>query len=166
MSRLWIRNLVGMSAVVAALATIGVIDLYPQWSSYRHTVVPQQIISRQESASVFGQTWRLRSIRRISTLPHHPWGASVPQGATLAVVVIERSGPPTTEVCTGFLTDGRRRWRDQTTSSVVYPLVPGATEFCGKPGSVQFNFLLPSNVTPTAIDVIDARNAIVLRIQL
>lgn len=166
MSRLWIRNLVGMSVVVTALALIGVIDLYPHWSSYRHTVVPQQIISRQGSASVFGQTWRLGSIRRISTLPHRPFRASIPQGATLAVVVIERSGPPTTEPCTGVLTDGRRRWRDQSDTSAVYPEVPGATEFCDKPGSVLFNFLLPSDVTPTAIDVTDASNAILLRIRL
>lgn len=166
MNRLWIRNLTGMSVVVAALAVIGVIDLYPQWSSYRHTVVPQQIISRDGSASAFGQTWRLGSVRRIATLPDRPFGAKVPQGATLTVVIVERTGPPATQGCTGVLTDGRRRWRDQSNSNVVYPEVAGATEFCSKPGAVQFNFLLPSNVTPTAIDVTDVSNAIVLRIQL
>jgi hypothetical protein len=166
MSRLWIRNLTGMSVVVAALAIIGVLDLYPQWSSYRHTVVPQQIIARNGSASAFGQTWRLGSIRRVATLPDRLLGAKVPQGATLAVVIIERSGPPAAQGCTGVLTDGRRRWRDQSASNLVYPEVAGATEFCSKPGPVQFNFLLPSNVTPTAIDITDASNAIVLRIQL
>jgi hypothetical protein len=166
MSRLWIINLIALSAVVAALSVIGVMELYPQWSAYRHTVVPQRIASREASASAFGQMWRLASFHRTSTLPNRLHGASIPPGATLAVVIIDRSGPPATGVCTGVLTDGRRRWRDQSASSVVYPQVPGATEFCSKPGPLQFDFLLPGDVTPNAIDITDASDAIVLRIKL
>jgi len=166
MNRLWVRNLIGTVVAAAALATICIVELYPQWSHYRQTVVPQRIIASGASASVYGQTWRLGSIRRIDKLPERRYGPSVPQGATLVVVTLERSGGPITAQCTGVLTDGRRRWQDQSSSSVVYPVSPGATEFCSKPGALQFNFLLPRDVNPTAVDVTDGSDAVVLRVML
>ena len=95
-----------------------------------------------------------------------PRQAAVPQGATLVVVTIERSGAVLAGRCVGVLTDGRQRWQDQSSSDVIYPTDPGATEFCSKPGSLQFNFLLPSNVTPTAVDVTDGNDGILLRLML
>jgi len=165
MNRLWVRNLIGVAVAAAALVTTCVVYLHPDWASYRSTVEPQRVASPGASASVFGQTWRIGSVRRVATLPDRPYGPSIPQGATLAVVIIERSGPPTTQPCDGVLTDGRRRWRDQSSSSVVYPLDSGATQFCNKPGPLQFDFLLPADVNPNAVDVIDSNNAIVLRLQ-
>ncbi|HEY1841342.1 MAG TPA: hypothetical protein VGG53_14190, partial [Mycobacterium sp.] len=92
MNRLWVRNLIGIAVAAAALATICIVELYPQWSHYRQTVVPQQVVTSGERAQGFGQTWRLESIRRIAKLPDRPYGPSVPQGATLVVVTLERSG--------------------------------------------------------------------------
>lgn len=167
MNRLWVRNLIGIAVVAAALTTICIVELSPQWSLYRRSVVPQQVVSRGASASAFGQTWRLGSVRRIAKLPERPGGPQpVPEGATLAVVTIERSGAPFKGMCIGVLTDGRRRWQDQSSSGVVYPLSPGATEFCSKPGPLQFDFLLPSDVALSAIDVTDADDAILLRLML
>jgi hypothetical protein len=166
MNRLWVRNLIGIAVAVAALTTICIVELSPQWSDYRRASEPEQVVSSGASASVLGQTWRLGSVRRITTLPDRPFGASIPKGATLAVVTIERSGTPGTGQCVGVLTDGRRRWQDQSSSSVDYPISPGATLFCSKPGPLQFNFLLPSNVRPTAVDITDGSDAILLRITL
>jgi hypothetical protein len=165
MNRLWVRNLIGVAVAAAALATSCVVNLYPDWVGYRRTVEPQRVASLGASASVFGQTWRIGSVRRVAKLPDRPDGPSIPRGATLAVVIIERSGPATTQPCDGVLTDGRRRWRGQSSSSVVYPLDPGATEFCNKPGPLQFDFLLPADVKPNAVDVIDSSDAILLRLQ-
>jgi hypothetical protein len=166
MNRLWVRNLIGIAVAVAALTTICFVELSPQWSVYRRTMEPPQVLSPGASASALGQTWRLGSVRRITTLPERPFGRPIPKGATLAVVTIERSGPPVAGQCVGVLTDGRRRWKDQSSSSVDYPISPGATEFCSKPGPLQFDFLLPSNVRPTAIDITDGSDAILLRIML
>lgn len=166
MNRLWVRNLIGVAVTAAALATLCVVELYPQWSAYRRTREPEYIVSPGMSAPVLGQTWRLGSVRRINSLPDRPFGPVIPKGATLAVVTIERSGAPVTGMCVGVLTDGRRRWVDQSSSGDVYPTSPGATVFCSKPGPLQFNFLLPSNVSPTAVDVIDGTSAILLRITL
>ena len=48
----------------------------------------------------------------------------------------------------------------------LYLLSPGATELCNKPGPLQFDFLLPSDVAPNAVDVTDANDAILLRLML
>lgn len=166
MNRLWVRNLIGIAVAAAALAIICIVELSPQWSAYRRTIEPQQVLSPGASASALGQTWRLGSIGRVTTLPERPFGSSIPKDATLAVVTIERSGTPATGQCIGVLTDGRRRWQDESSTSVDFPISPGATEFCSKPGSLQFNFLLPSNVRPTAVDITDGSGAILLRITL
>ena|ERR1700733_2032949 len=166
MSKLWVRNLLGSMLTTGALAVMCIIGQFSQWAIYGHSVTPEHVVGPGASATSFGQTWRLGSIRRITELPKRPTGPTIPQGATLVVVVIERSGVPGSLLCTGILTDGRRRWHDQSSSLVVYPLVRGATQFCSKPGSLQFNFLLPSNVSPTAIDLTDGNGAIALRLML
>ena len=90
MTKLWQRNVIGIVVAAVTAAIICVIDLYPDWSSYRQTMVPPHVIAAGASSSVYGQTWRLGSIRRIAKLPDRALGASVPPGATLTVVTIER----------------------------------------------------------------------------
>lgn len=166
MSRLWVRNLIGLAVVVAALVVLCVVELYPEWSSYRRTIEPERVIGRGGSAELSGQSWHLGAVHRTGTLPKSPYRPSIPKGAVLTVVTIERTGSPGPQLCVGFLTDGRRRWRDQTNSGTSYPVSRGATPFCSQPGPVQFNFLLPSDATPTAVDIADANSAILLRITL
>ena len=166
MSRLWVRNLIGIAVVAAAIVTLCVVELYPQWSSYRRTVEPERVIGRDGSSTISGQTWRLGSVHRTGTLPESRYGPSIPKGAVLTVVTIERSGSPVPGRCVGVLTDGRRRWQDQSASGASFPVSRGATEFCSKRGPLQFNFLLPSDATPTALDITDTTDAIQLRIVL
>lgn len=166
MSRLWVRNLIGLAVVITAVVTLCVLELYPQWSSYRRTVEPQRVIDRGGSASMLGQTWRLASVHRTGTLPESRFGPSIPKGAVLTAVTLERTGSPVPGQCVGVLTDGRRRWQDQLASGATFPVSRGATQFCSERGSLQFNFLLPNDVTPTAVDVTDTNNAILLRIML
>src|SRR5947208_1105973 len=104
MNRLWVRNLIGIAVTAAAVATLCVVELYPRWSTYRRTIEPEHVASPGTSASVRGQTWRLGSVRHVATLPARPFGPSIPKGAVLAVVTIERSGAPVAGMCGGVLT--------------------------------------------------------------
>jgi hypothetical protein len=160
-----LRNLIGVVVAVAAATAIVVADLYPEWSSYRHTIAPQHVIAAGASSSVYGQTWRLGSVRRIADFSDGLLGPA-PSGTVLTVVSIDRSGSPTMTECTGVITDGRRRWRVQGLSGFTAPLVAGATPYCSKPGALQFSFLMPSSVAPRAVDITAANEAILLRIML
>jgi hypothetical protein len=165
-NRLWVRNLLGITVITGSLAANCLAVLFSQWSIYQHSVTPDHVVPRGSTASMSGQTWRLGSVQRITKLPDRAGRPPIPPGATLMAVVIERSIGTNRLLCTGVLTDGRQRWRDQSSSLVVYPLVPGATQFCSKPGPLQFDFLLPRNVNPSAIDLTDGNGAIGLRFEI
>ena len=67
--------------------------------------------------------------------------------------------------CSGVITDGRQRWDVQPGGGVNIPLANGATDRCSQPGALQFSFVLPSNVVPSAVDI-TGQNKILLRIML
>lgn len=52
-----------------------------------------------------------------------------------------------------MITDGTTRWTAEGVGGYT-PIPPeGVTSLCNLPGPVQFTFLLPDDVVPTALDV-------------
>jgi hypothetical protein len=169
LSALWVRNLIG--AVVAA-AAIGVLvftglgDLGQSWTTYRHTVVPGAVVPAGQSGDADGRTWKIDAIRHLNRSPRN-FGPELPQGTVLTVITIDRSGPPPTDgICNGVLTDGQRRWKSEGVGGFSAPEVDGVTSLCNQPGRLQFTFLLPQDVVPTAMDVVRVDGRITVRMLL
>ncbi|ALR14103.1 hypothetical protein [Mycobacteroides saopaulense] len=80
----------------------------------------------------------------------------VPKGAELAVVTIERSGPvPQNFFCDGKITDGEHLWPKAPFLIYTVPLADGVVDHCDKPGNLEFTFLVPDDVTMTAVDLVN-----------
>ncbi len=162
----WRRNLVGVAVAAAAAAVIVATELYPDWSTYRDTVVPGHTVASGKSLDAYGQTWQLGSIQHLDALPSGALPHQLPKGTTLLVVTIDRSGSPTLGYCVGYATDGTHRWRAQGIGQFAVPTPDGATLLCSDPGRLQFSFLLPDAAVPTAVDVVDGEGRIRLRFTL
>lgn len=149
---LWQRNAVGAIVAAAAIGVFIVIDFGPQWSTYRRTVVPEHVVPAGQSGTAEGQTWALGSIRHRNRSPLN-FGPPLPSGTVLTIVEIDRSGQPPDDLCNGVITDGDRRW-DAEGLGGFSPIPPdGVTSMCHEPGRLQFAFVLPRDVVPTAVDV-------------
>jgi hypothetical protein len=169
LSALWVRNLVG--AVVAAgaicvLVFTGLGDLRQSWVTYRHNVVPGAVIPAGRSGDADGHTWKIDAIRHLNRSPSD-FGPKLPQGTVLTVITVDRSGPPPSDgLCNGVITDGTRRWKSEGIGSFSAPERDGVTSLCNEPGLLQFTFLLPTDVVPTAMDVVKADGRITVRMLL
>ncbi|PRC42464.1 hypothetical protein C6A85_000000110375 [Mycobacterium sp. ITM-2017-0098] len=151
-SALWQRNVIGAVVVACAVGGFVAIDFGPQWSAYRHTQTPQLVVPEGESGSADGQTWRLESVRHLNRTPLN-FGPPLPEGTVLTVFVVDWAGTPLPGLCTAVLTDGQRRW-DAEGVAGFSPLPTGDVKpLCDKPGRIQFGFVLPPDVVPTALDV-------------
>jgi hypothetical protein len=165
MIALWKRNVIGGVVAAAALATYLTTEFLPDWSTYRHSVVPALVVQADQTGTVDGQTWRLASVRH---LDHNSGiGATpLPANTVLAVVSIERSGMQPSGLCVGVITDGQRRWQAQGIAGFTETPPAEATGNCTQPGPVQFTFLLPREAVPTAVDVTDFSGRILARLML
>lgn len=154
LAKLWQRNVLGAIAIVCVLGVYWVIDFAPDWSAFRHSVEPRVVIGKGESGSAGGQTWRLTSVKHLDRSPTR-FGPPLPSGTVLTVLDVDRSGTPGQGYCTAVITDGTTRWTAEGVGGYI-PIPPdGVTSLCSLPGPVQFAFVLPDNVVPTALDVVD-----------
>ena len=110
LTALWQRNVVGAVVTAAALGVLVAVDLGPQWSTYRHTVVPEHVVPSGQSGAADGQTWKVDSVRHLNRSPLN-FGPPLPTGTVLTVITLDRSGPPADELCVGVITDGAQRWK-------------------------------------------------------
>ena len=93
LSALWVQDIIG--AVVAAVA-IGVIVatvLWDQWTTYRHTVVPETVVPVSRTGTAGGYTWKIDSVKHLNRNPAS-YGPELPAGTVLTVITVDRSGPP------------------------------------------------------------------------
>lgn len=151
-AQLWQRNVLGAVVVVCALVVYVIIDFRADWSAYRNSVEPRVVIGKGESGSAGGQTWRLTSITHLNRSPTR-FGPPLPAGTVLTVLDVDRSGTPDQGYCTAVITDGTTRWTAEGVGGYT-PIPPeGVTSLCNLPGPVQFTFVLPDDVVPTALDV-------------
>lgn len=162
---LWQRNVMGTIVAAAAVGVFVAVDLGPQWSTYRHTIVPEHVVPTGQSGSADGQTWQIESIRHLNRSPLN-FGPPLPSGTVLTIVEIDRSGPPKNDLCTGVITDGQRRWEAEGVGGFSPVLADGLTDMCSKPGRLQYAFLLPHAVVPTALDVTTPGGEITVRMLL
>jgi len=156
--KLWQRNAVGAAVSAAALTVIVATDLWPDWATYWDSTHVDNIVAVGEVGDADGQTWQVESIRHLNT--------DLPAGTVLNVVTVERTGTPTEMGCIGVITDGERRWSAEGVGGYGDLPPAGISSLCGTPGPVQFNFLLPGDVMPTAVDVTDAQGRILVRLLL
>ena len=164
MTRLWQRNLLGAAVSVVALTVIVYTSLWSDWSDYLQSTDPQLVVAARESGEVAGTTWRVESTRYLNTSADR-FEPELPEGTLLHVVTVE-SAAASPSGCAGLITDGSRRWSAETVGGYG-PLPPdGIHSFCGKSGLTQFSFLLPSEVTPTAVDITDRLGRIQVRLLL
>ena len=165
LSALWQRNVVGAVAAAAAFGVLVAIDLAPEWSAYRRTVMPETVVSKGQSGVADGQTWEVASVRHLDRNPVD-YGPALPEGAVLFVVYLDRSGPAAQRVCQGVITDGQRRWKSEGIGGFSPRLPDGATTLCSEPGQLQLTFLLPREAVPTAVDVTNLDGDIMVRLAL
>lgn len=169
LSVLWVRNVIGAVVAAAAIAVLvftGLGGLGQWWAEYRRTVVPGAVVPAGRSGDADGRTWTVDSIRHLNRSPRG-FGPKLPPGTVLTVITVDRSGPPPdTGVCNGVLTDGNRRWKNQSVGGFTAPEGDGVTSLCNQPGLLQFTFLLPQDVVPTAMDVVALDGRITVRLQL
>lgn len=162
---LWQRNVIGAVVSGVALAVITATTLWPRWSDYRDATEPEHVVPAGESGDAAGQTWRVESVRYLSSSAN-VLNPDLPQGTIIEVVTLERSGGPGPVACAGMVTDGQRRWSAEYVGGFGPTPPDGSSSTCSKPGPVQFSFLLPSDATPTAVDVTDGLGRILVRLML
>lgn len=154
-SRLWFRNTIAGLIVIAVFAGVWAVSFRDSWRDYRASVVPLHVIAVGQSGEAYGQTWHLAGVRHLGKAPHGANGV-VPKGAELAVVTIERSGPvPQNFFCDGKITDGEHLWSKAPFLIYTVPLADGVVDHSDKPGNLEFTFLVPDDVTMTAVDLVN-----------
>jgi hypothetical protein len=163
-AKVWQRNIIGAVLAVLALAALVVTELAPDWSRYQHTVAPAHIVAAGETGSFDGQTWKVSALRHLNSAASR--AKPLPVGTVLQVVSIDRTGAPDGDMCTGMITDGQRRWQAEGVAGYGPRLPDGASNRCTGKGPVQFSFLLPHDVVPTAVDVVDLDGRIRVRLEL
>ena len=119
---------------------------------YRATVEPAHVIEPRQSLAVDGLTWAVVDVEHLRREPR-PGAPALPEGTVLMVVTVDRAGvvPPDTYVI-GVLTDGERRWRGES-------LAPA-------PGQLTWNFVIPDDAVPTALDITMLDGSIPIRLEL
>jgi hypothetical protein len=154
LSALWVRNVIGAVVALGALGIIVATVLWEPWTTYRHTVVPEAVVPVGQSGTAGGYTWKVDSVKHLNRNPAS-YGPGLPAGAVLTVITLERSGPPTEGLCNGVIIDGDRQWAAEGIGGFGPSAPEGVNTICAgeKPGPVQFSFLLPQDVVPTAVDV-------------
>jgi hypothetical protein len=165
LSTLWVRNLIGAVVVAIAVGVVITTILGEQWDTYRNTVVPATVVAKGQSGSAGGQTWKIDSVKHLNRNPAS-YGPKLPEGTVLTVVTVDRSGPVKDEVCYGVITDGERRWKADNIGGFSPPVADGVTSLCSQPGLLQFSFLLPQHVIPTAMDIAAFNASITVRLLL
>ena len=163
--KVWQRNIIGVVVAAVALTVLVVADLAPDWSRYRHTVVPAQIVAAGHTGSFDGQTWTITGVQHLNKAAG-PAAKALPVGTVLQVVAIDRAGAPEGDMCTGVITDGSRRWQAEGVTGYGPQVPDGASNRCTGKGPVQFSFLLPDDAVPTAVDVVDLDGRIRVRLEL
>jgi hypothetical protein len=164
LSKLWVRNLIGAVVVAIAIGVIITTILGDQWDTYRDTVVPATVVAKGQSGSTGDQSWKIDSVKHLNRNPVS-YGPELPHGTVLTVITIERSGQVKDEVCYGVITDGERRWKADNIGFSPPP-IDGVTSLCSQPGLLQFSFLLPQRVIPTAMDITAFNSSITVRLLL
>ena len=149
---LWQRNAIGAVVVACAVGVFVAIDFGPPWSAYRDTLTPRLTVPAGQSGTADGQTWELVSVRHLNRTPLS-FGPALPPGTVLRVIGLDWSGTPRSGYCQAVLTDGERRWEAEGVGGFSPIPGEGVKALCDKPGRIQFAFLLPSDVVPTAMDV-------------
>jgi hypothetical protein len=169
LSALWVRNVIGAVVATAAIAVLvftGLGGFAKSWADYRHTVVPGAVVPTGRSGDADGRTWKVHSVRHLNSSPQE-FGPPLPRGTVLTVVTVERSGPPPEGVvCNGVITDGTSRWKSEGIGGFSAPDSDGVTSLCSSPGLLQFSFVLPNDVVPTAMDVVQFDGTITVRLLL
>jgi hypothetical protein len=161
---LWQRNLIAAVVLVAALATYWATEIRADFSDYRHNTVPEHVVPAGGSLTVDGVTWKVWSVRHLNGASR-PKFAPLPEGAVLEVVIIERAGAqPSKNICNGIIADGERRWIAETPGYL--PAADGIVTTCAQPGPIQFEFVLPRDAVPTAVDVVAFDRQIIVRMEL
>jgi hypothetical protein len=164
-AKVWQRNIIGAVVAAFALAVLIVTELAPDWSRYQHTVVPAHVVATGQTGSFDGQTWTISGVRHLNKASG-PGTKAVPAGTVVQVVSINRTGAPDGDMCNGMITDGPRRWQAEGLTGYGPQLPEGASDRCTGKGPVQFSFLLPDDVVPTAVDVVDLDGRIRVRLEL
>ena len=163
--KLWQRNAVALLVVIAALAVWVTTSVGPAWSSYRALIIPAHVVPAGQSLSFDGHNWRLSGVKHFNQTAV-PGARTLPDGTVLLVVSIDHSGGKLEPVCTGVVTDGQRRWRDEGIGGYAGIPPDGVSNSCGTSGPLQFTFLLPRDAVPTAVDVVAYGGAITVRLEL
>lgn len=160
------RNLIGLLVTTGALAALYLTQYREDWSLYRNSVVPEHVADAGGTVDAGGLTWSVESVRYYDELPGYGFGDELPDGTGAVVVTINRKGHGPDEPCDGVATDGRRRWQAEGIGGRTARLAPGVTDNCAGPGPVQFTFVVPRDVRPTAVDLLDHRGQITVRLGL
>lgn len=149
---LWQRNVLGAVVVACVVGVYVAIDFGEPWSAYRHSQSPQVVVQKGDSGAAGGETWHLSSVKHFNRSPVN-YGPALPAGTVLTVLQFDRSGTPGQGYCKAVITDGEKRWDAEGIGGFT-PIPPtGFTSLCNQPGPIQFAFLLPDDVVPTAMDV-------------
>ncbi len=165
-TKLWVRNAVATVVAVGALAVVVFTGLSDSWAQYRHTVVPDAVVPKGESGEAGGYTWKVVGTRHLNRSPQK-FGPELPANTVLRVVTVERTGPPPEKtVCNGVISDGERRWKSENVGGFIAPAGEGVTNLCSETGLLQFTFLLPRTVVPTAMDIVAFDGTIMVRLLL
>lgn len=166
LSKLWVRNVIGAVVALASIAVLIVTSYADSWTTYRHTVVPDAVVAKGETGQAGGYTWRLDGIKHLNK-SSRSFGLPMPANTVLTVVTVERTGPPPEKViCNGFLTDGEHRWKSEGVAGFSAPEADGVTSLCSQPGLLQYTFLVPADVVPTAMDIAQFDGRITVRLLL
>ncbi|MGH3955500.1 MAG: hypothetical protein ACRDTI_15850 [Mycobacterium sp.] len=167
--RLWFRNTVASLVACGAYAASIYLDVLraPLYADYFEARFPSHSIARGHIESINGQDWSLTDVRELSQVPLAR--KLLPKDTAMMVARIERYGTPSpTEPCQAFLVDGDRRWRAESSFSDYWVKPPddGTTQVCYKPGPLQFSFLVPVNVKPRWIEILNADGSLKARLEL
>ena len=165
LSALWVRNVIGAVVTAAVIGVLIATGLGESWTTYRHSVIPEGVVAAGQGGTVGGRTWKVHAIRHLNRSPAD-YGPQLPEGTVLTVITVDRSGPPPDEICNGQIFAGDRRWKSQGIGGFSPPDPDGVTALCNKPGLLQFTFLLPRDVEPTAMDVTTLDGRITVRLLL
>jgi hypothetical protein len=166
LSKLWVRNVFAAVVALASVAVVVFTGLSESWATYRHTVVPGAVVPAGQSGEAGGYTWKIAGTKYLNRSPRG-YGPPLPAETVLRVVTVERTGPPPEKVvCNGVITDGERRWKSEGIGGFTAPEGDGVTSLCSGVGLLQFTFLLPQDVVPTAMDVVQFDGEITVRLLL
>lgn len=165
-SKLWVRNAIGTVVALAAIAVVIYTGYGESWATYRHTVVPGAVVPKGQSGEAGGYTWKVESTKYLNSSPNR-FGPPLPSGTVVRIVTVERTGPPPEQLmCNGVISDGERRWKSEGVAGFSPLPRDGVTNLCSQPGLLQFSFVLPRDVVPTSLDVVQFDGAITVRLLL